>query len=339
MKSITFDTRGLDPCDQVDFWQGVSPNAYSVRLQRRSQALSAKATLWPLTNAMITRFAGRAHRIERRADSSSQFLKLRVYTAGGGRIASNGKDWRLQPGRVYLIDHSRPWAADYSEHDQVSVFIPHALVGYDPATFAPVVSLPPKTPEARVLLGALDAFIAGLDDSTREAADEESLRLCALLDAILKNGLHGSNSREIERARTTALRRYAETHANDPHLDAATLARRFGVSRATVYRAFVADGGVQRFLIGRKLDRAFETLSRRGRERGLITRLADDMGFCSKAHFSDAFLDRFGMRPSAVCGLEAREPAEDEQNDAAHASRDLAAVQRLAREAYGRFAS
>jgi AraC-like DNA-binding protein len=64
-------------------------------------------------------------------------------------------------------------------------------------------------------------------------------------------------------------------------------------------------------------------------------RLAEELGFASTAHFSDAFLDRFGIRPSELDSAAAgRAPAPQPGPPQAP---DPQTAQTRAREAYGRY--
>lgn len=102
-----------------------------------------------------------------------------------------------------------------------------------------------------------------------------------------------------------------------------------------MFRAFADEGGVRSFLMARRLKTAREALAVAPAGRGEISRLAEELGFASTAHFSDAFLDRHGIRPSAVSSK-----GQDGWPDSRHlatAPVDLQAMCCRAAEVYGRF--
>lgn len=120
----------------------------------------------------------------------------------------------------------------------------------------------------------------------------------------------------------------------DAKLQAETLARDFGVSRATVYRVFRDHGGLERFRMKARLDRAYGLLAGREAPRGEIGRIASRFGFSSTAHFSDAFLERFGVRPSEAASLPCGKGSSGEAP--VYDPRDLDDTIRHTRELYAR---
>lgn len=79
-----------------------------------------------------------------------------------------------------------------------------------------------------------------------------------------------------------------------------SLCAAFGASRATIYRDFAADGGVERFIVRRRLDRAFRELASCPPDRGRVRRVAERWGFACPYHFSRAFRRQFDLWPSEV---------------------------------------
>lgn len=94
------------------------------------------------------------------------------------------------------------------------------------------------------------------------------------------------------------IRQYIEKELASPHLNAETLAEHFGLSRATLYRQFVAEGGVQRFIRERRLLRAMKMLTQPGPAgRPRVSAVAYATGFSDEKTFSRAFKRRFGFLP------------------------------------------
>lgn len=183
--------------------------------------------------------------------------------------------------------------------------------------------------EGRLLHFALRGFYEALKRGEADAAD-----IAAVVETVLHGNARMSRDARFKVARDRAIRLFAREATVDTRLDAETLARRFGVSRATVYRAFRDHGGLERFRMKARLDRAHDALAGREPPRGEISRLASGFGFSSTAHFSDAFLQRFGVRPSQGARLSRRDasPAGAPVNN----PRDLEATMRRITELYAR---
>jgi AraC-like DNA-binding protein len=83
-----------------------------------------------------------------------------------------------------------------------------------------------------------------------------------------------------------------------PGLSPGALAVKVGLSRRKLYHLFEAEGGVARYILGRRLDRARACLC--AGEGPSIKRIAFDHGFSSESQFSRAFKQRFGRPPREV---------------------------------------
>ncbi len=76
------------------------------------------------------------------------------------------------------------------------------------------------------------------------------------------------------------------------------LCARFSLSRATLYRQFAADDGVQNYIRNRRLARAMALLTRSGDgPRPRVSSIAYTVGFTDEKTFSRAFKRRFGFLP------------------------------------------
>lgn len=78
----------------------------------------------------------------------------------------------------------------------------------------------------------------------------------------------------------------------------ATIAEGVHVSRAVLYRAFQADGGVASFLHERRLDKARLMLRERAGEPGIVSKVAAAHGYSSAVRFSRLFASRFAEQPA-----------------------------------------
>ena len=98
------------------------------------------------------------------------------------------------------------------------------------------------------------------------------------------------------------MKTFIDRNLSNPDLGIEALLNTFGASRATIYRDFGDDGGLQRFILTRRLQRAYRILSEATPSRGAVQDAADRSGFLTLAHFSRSFRDHFGERPSDVLG-------------------------------------
>lgn len=138
--------------------------------------------------------------------------------------------------------------------------------------------LPGLTPEsaARFERAFLELLAVGLDiaapEATPRATSEETLRVAAI--AAIEQNLG------LARASVTELRRALD------------------VTSDRLAAAFRPDGGVQAYILTRRLDEARSALAGLTRPEP-IGNIAHRLGFSDAAHLSRAFRQRFGMTPRA----------------------------------------
>ncbi|AZG44479.1 helix-turn-helix transcriptional regulator [Gordonia insulae] len=92
------------------------------------------------------------------------------------------------------------------------------------------------------------------------------------------------------------IRRHIDENVDDPDISADTIAQAHSISVRTLYKAWAVTGiGLQDHIMGRRLDRARETLIR---EPDLtVSAVARRHGFVDSTHFTHRFRDRFSVTP------------------------------------------
>ena len=88
----------------------------------------------------------------------------------------------------------------------------------------------------------------------------------------------------------------------NPALGVADVCSAVGVSRAIAFREFKSVGGIQCYIMARRLDHAYQVLSRSPEVRGRVSQVAFDSGFTDTGQFSRVFRARFGVPPGVVLG-------------------------------------
>lgn len=213
--------------------------------------------------------------------------------------------YKKLPGMITSLSPGiRPAARNQSDHQ--------VLVCSIPARFLHDLELEmDKRPTGsfRLLYGNDDAVLRQLMLSLIGGAaidgDQSSLRMESMFTELANRLLFVSRSvlqpgaKATQRLPKHLLRRVLERmHEElDSDLSLSTLAAESGYSRAQFMRLFKAASGQtpHKYLLELRLRRAQEMIAVRSKQ---IIDIALECGFCSHAHFSVAFSQRFGIAPN-----------------------------------------
>lgn len=136
------------------------------------------------------------------------------------------------------------------------------------------------------------------------AESEPAVRAAANLVAGCVRQTHGEAAEvdpALGAATRTAVQSFVERLDTRPEqLRVSALCQRFGVSRATLYRMFEADGGLVHYVRERQLRRALGVLTSPAHHHLRIVDIALEHGFATESSFIRAFRRRFEVTPGEV---------------------------------------
>jgi AraC-like DNA-binding protein len=223
---------------------------------------------------------------------------------GASLFEQDGRRRVIQPGHLLICDADRPFLRGFGHGlEEFAVKVPRRafaeLTGRqsldDPVVLDGAAG---RDPLARTLVRMIGRSMRCADPVP---ADEQ-----ALLELVSVLATDGKVSATV--AHRAVARAYIEEHLADPGLSATEIAERTGVSVRTLSRLFAEAGtSVPRHILGRRLDWAYGLLSNRPELR--TVEVAARAGFTSTAHFSQAFLRRFGIHAGGVRRGESAESA------------------------------
>ncbi|MEM9222134.1 MAG: AraC family transcriptional regulator [Pseudomonadota bacterium] len=206
---------------------------------------------------------------------------------------------KIAPGDVTVFDFASVFRCRAAAVDVVNLVVSHSAVGYVPGRHPKIVRLSGDSVAGRVLSNTILSVFPVLDRTTQSEAAAISRGLIGLLRGILLDKVNTA-SPSFAAARGRTIRDYIERNLGQPKLSADVISARFHVSRATIYRDFKEDGGLERYIVARKLEAALHALSFSPKERGAVSRAAERWGFSSTWHFSREFRRRFGFFPGEI---------------------------------------
>lgn len=290
---------------QFALWHDLVQPLFRVSIDEEAAAsFRAEVKAVPVADALLTTATSRAQSFERSMgdvrSSGWDHVVIQHYVGGGFEGLCGDRTVSVAAGDINVLDLNRTLHTRATDFSNLTLILPRDRL--------PIAGSHDLHGRAIGRGGALAAVIGNHLRSLAEHAGSLSAReASAALDALCLL-LSGSDLREADplvRAAACAsvhdrVCAYIDRHLDDPAMNPAGIAASCRVSRATLYRLFGFEGGVMAYIAGRRLDRAFMTLSRSDDGRSSIAQVAFRSGFTSETHFSRSFRARFGMSPRDV---------------------------------------
>lgn len=292
---VRFSTRGLNGRDGHEAWRSQGwPSLAPVLDSTPEPGFDAESESLPLGPFAVIygRYGAQAVARTRERQRIAPADSLHVCLMLSGRIDG---DWvSLRPGEIGICSLEADWRHRSSAAALVTFAIPRTVAlkaGLDPRAFHGI-----RIDAARAAL--LRSHLLQVRASAAAIAPADAPRLAGTITDLLAVTLADRGVAPRQQAVALAMRTRAEQLVagaiEHPGLDVGWLCRRLGVSRATLYRLFAADGGVQRHIVEARLAAARDALTVSGAR---IGDLAHRFGFSDAAHFSRAFRKRYGVSP------------------------------------------
>lgn len=298
-----FDSRCFEPEVALDVWRGMVDPTFRIDVEpdhRPRFAMSISSLNLGNTLLMSVSLSEQAFRRDRdrvRLDGLDQ-IGFFLQVAGSRVVRANGREFVLWPGDVQVVDMAQEEETRVTAGRSVSMYLPRDMIERELANVGRFNGVVLRDESARLLRTHLLDLLgsnwpAGAVPYFDRSMTSLALGCLASLkpdpDRLSWSG-HGDTRRRIER--------YIEDHLQDHLLDARRIVLEFGVSRSVLYRAFQIHGGLNRYILGRRLQRV-RNLLLAGDSR-TIWEIALATGFVTPAHFNREFRRAFGATPTEV---------------------------------------
>lgn len=306
-RGLLLDTWQLDTTRARALWGDIVRDTYALpRSDEQVSGHRVRAQVWVLDDILLSRFEAEANSVIRTPGlvrkNTSELIKLKIFQSGHMDISDDARCATLGQGTISFIDHDRPSTQISSEHRQLSVFLPYNAIGFDPSRHPAWFEIGRGSAIGRLIEAGVTSVFESLDTVAASDASALAAGLAGLIRGALDSRFDDADASDFRIARGTAIRQFIEGRLGDPSLGSDLILKTFGVSRTTLYRDFEEYGGIQRFILQRRLHRAFRLLSENPPSRGVVGAVAERLGFASVHNFNRAFRDRFGEPPGAVVG-------------------------------------
>ena len=304
----TFSTLDMPPRESFDLWCDVTRHTYDMPLPKAGQReMRLSAELRRGRNLVLSNFVCQRNYKWRSpshiAGDGRPYFKLRRYLRGSAVFVSDGKPWQLHSGATYLLDQSRPFVELSDDNQQINVFVPQDALAFDGKSRHPVIEWSDSSPEGHILRAALDQLFAEAFGGQNQSFDAAEESFCKVLRGVLSSASESFSVSAVRDARHRAIKAEIDRWLQSSRAEnIETLVAALPFSRASLYRHFPEPGGIASFLRKRRLELAFQELSKTGSRRGAISRTAIRAGYASVHSFTKAFKREFGYSPGEVIG-------------------------------------
>jgi AraC-like DNA-binding protein len=233
------------------------------------------------------------------ARGREEYAMVNIQVSGQGTAVQDGRTVVLTPGAMTFLDSTRPYTLRFDDaFSQLVIQVPRRLLPCRALADATAVELGADGPGRLI-----SDFLLGLERQHR--VDPRSVDALVPHAAGLVASALGYAGRTRPDARSSAdvtwerVRQLIRRRANDPSLDADTVAAECGVSRRTLFRA-LSQAGETTFtslLRQARVDNARRAL--RNRPDRPLAVIAHESGFAGEAQLYRAFREVTGMTPGA----------------------------------------
>ncbi len=264
------------------------------------ETLSWYGDHWMISQSMMDSLAIRRTRAQ--SEFAAPLVFVHRYKYGHFRGVIGDVNIDRAPGSIYILDLERR-----VESLQVPIlvqgfYIPKAMIGYDPDIHPPMIQFPVATPVGELINREFSQTIDQV--LFNNTLNHSSLmRFASTLMVCIKTD-QGRPwvRRNARQALAGLIRAHIDQDLRSPSLKIETIQRKFGISRATLFRLFERQGGVRTYIQDRRMFRAVMDIARRPQPRDIITEAAEKWGYSSTLDFNKSVQRAFGVSAQSLVG-------------------------------------
>ncbi|UHC17161.1 helix-turn-helix domain-containing protein [Methylobacterium currus] len=263
---------------------------------------SVKMQSYNLGTVLVGEISAPTQALERTARKAAiqglDHVLIQFYESGSSLIRTDRSEATVSPSDFVVYDLSQPVAVSSSAVTATNILLPRALLGNRTGLVSALHGSVFSTAHdkgAELFACYLRRLVASCDDLDAHHVPNLAEAAASLCATALPNWAADGVA---ERRATLKVRAFIHDNLGTPELGPEMICARFGLSRATLYRQFAADDGVQNYIRNCRLAQAMRLLTEPAEEgRPRISSIAYATGFSDDRSFSRAFKRRYGCLP------------------------------------------
>ncbi len=302
--ATTFETQDLLNEARFEMWRTVTAPFFSFSPTAPVQdGFEANVEICAVSDIMVCDSASSAQVFRRSTPhlglSAWDHVLVQLYVEGGyvGDVA--GAEIKVRAGDICVLDLSQSLHTQATAFRNVTVAMPRRLVAQSQSVFYHGRVIAREHPMAPLIAMHLKFLSENAGQLGVEEVEAGVAALIPLFEGTQdRAGQSDRRAAQLATAREQVVR-YIDLHLTSSDLSPDALALACNMSRATLYRLTALAGGVQGLVQNRKLERAWDMLSR-AKSRLTLEEVAFACGFSTAAHFSRLFKQSYGISPSGL---------------------------------------
>lgn len=278
--------------------------AHGADVERTGAPFYARVRGWRLDRSLlfVREYGGvRHHRRDRIVQDGFDHFVLHHVVSGELIGGPDAHPIRVGPGETILLDTCRPMDNGASSVGLITVSLAREAVRAAAGNLDELHGRKIGSRDGALLTSLLRALA---EQAPILAAGAQPAATRALVDLLsVATNPMGMGARSdfyrLEYARREAVQRLIETRLADRTFGVGDIVHDVGISRASLYRLFEAQGGVAHFIQLRRLQHLRDRLDNRAFDSQPLATLAPQSGFSGESHASRLFKKVFGIAPGA----------------------------------------
>lgn len=244
--------------------------------------------------------------------STEARMLVSIHRAGHAVVSQDGRESRIEPGDLFIIDPTRPFYIETGDIHTHSVYVnARVLRQYVPEVDQVTArAIPCQNGPALLFKEMVESIFRLAPTLDNNSADHIAEALLHLLTPALRSGL-GEEARlptRLESHHRQRIFRFVRENLGDSSLDALMVAKAVNLSPRHLYQIFDEGGKpLMKWVWAERLARCKRDLAQSTLKTRSISEIAYAWGFNNMSHFSRAFKAEFGITPR-----EWRQSAEDD---------------------------
>lgn len=309
-KVCRFSTEGLDPSERFNAWKAQFSSLFDVVIDQEStvsydsqfeasvlgRIILAKRT-WLNPHDRITHSINRTERRIKEDGIDCYYVQFQIDETLRGE--AGGERFCAAPGSLLFLDMASPFHLRVTTGTFICLFLPKDLIDCGK-----------NDPHGVVISGAtkplLCEYVRLLGNHVSQLVEGEANVITKIVIGLMSAVLtcqdggadeHTHKASSHGAALRVRVKKYIDENLSDINLSPGKICNDVGISRASLYRLFLRDGGVMHLIQRKRLLDVRDALASPARQRGSIADVAWSHGFANQKYFNRLFKSTFGYTP------------------------------------------